>query len=104
MVIENWVKLEPGRPKRLHFKDHVIASRQITDPIRGVPATRQGLIFYVDEEDGTRVDKMYSVLSEKHASDFEGYLPDKRYLGYTFVIIKDAPGFVPPRILETRAR
>lgn len=104
MVLENWVKLAPGVPVRLHFVDHRIVERQITDPIRGVPTTRRSLIFYVDERDGRSVDMMYSVVSEKHASDFEGYLPDKSYVNYTFTIIKDAPGFVPPRITETRSR
>lgn len=104
MVIENWVKLAPGVPVKLHFTDHVIAPREIMDPIRKVPVTRRSLIFYVDERDGKPVDLTYSVMSEKHASDFEGDLPGKAYTRYTYIIVKDAPGFVAPRVMEKRTR
>jgi len=104
LVLENYVKLMPGVPVRLHFVDHSIIERQITDPIRGVPVKRRSLVFYVDERDGVKVDLMYSVVSEKHADDFAGYLPDKSYVRYTFTVVKDAAGTVPPRILETRPR
>jgi len=103
-VIENFVKLLPGTAKRLHFKGHRVLSRQITDPILGAPVMRQSLVFDVDEEDGRPVSKMYSVVSERHAGEFAGYLPDRAYTRYTFTVIKDAPGTVPPRILEARPR
>lgn len=98
--IENFVVLKPGIPVTLHFSDHAVVKRQITDPIRGVPVTRESLLFYVDEKDGTKVDRVYSILSQKHAAEFAGYLPGKKYVGYRFTIIKDAPGFVPPRIVR----
>lgn len=98
--ISNFVVLKPGIPVTLHFSDHRVVKRVITDPIRKVAVTRESLLFYVDEVDGTKVDKMYSILSQKHAAEFAGYLPGKKYVGYRFTVIKDAPGFVPPRIVK----
>jgi len=92
--------LRPGVSVRLHFTDHRVVRRQITDPIRGVPVERESLMLYVDRENGVKVDKMYSILSQKHAAEFAGYLEGKRYLGYEFVIVKDAAGMVPPRISQ----
>ena len=100
--IENFVALKPGIPVTLHFNDHRIASREIEDPIRRVRVTRESLLLYVDEVDGTKVDRVYSILSQKHAAEFAGYLPGKKYVGYRFTVIKDAPGFVPPRIVSVK--
>lgn len=100
--IANYIVLTPGIPITLHPTDHRIDSIPIEDPIRKVQVTRERLLFYVDEMDGTKVDKMYSVLSQKHAAEFAGYLPGKRYVGYRFTVIKDAPGFVPPRIVSVK--
>jgi len=98
--IENYVILKPGIPVTLHFSDHGIVKRPITDPVRHVGVTRESLMFYVDEVDGAKVDLVYSVLSQKHAAEFAGYLPGKAYMRYRFTVIKDAPGFVPPRIVR----
>jgi len=98
--ISNFVTLTPGVPVRLHFKDHNVMKRSITDPIRKVAVERESLMFYVDKENGNAVDKVYSILSQKHAAEFAGYLPGKRYTTYDFVIVKDAPGTVPPRIVS----
>ena len=100
--ISNFVVLKPGIPVTLHFTDHQIVKRQIEDPVRHVPVTRESLLFYVDEVDGTELDKMYSILSQKHAAEFAGYLPAKKYVGYLFTVIKDAAGFVPPRIVSVK--
>ena len=98
MALENWVVLEPGVTKKLHFYAHKFVDRVITDVILKRPRTVKGLNLYVDEEDGEKVDKVYSVLSAKHAGEFSGYLEGERYKAYDFKIIKDAPGTVPPRI------
>jgi len=98
--ISNYVILKPGVPVRLHFSDHGVAKRMIMDPIRGVQVERESLVLYVDREEGNAVSKMYSILSQKHAAEFSGYLPGKRYLGYEFVVVKDAAGTVPPRIVQ----
>jgi len=96
--ISNYVTLAPGVRVRLHFKDHRILPRVITDPVRNVQVERESLMMYVDKMDGVPVDKIYSILSQKHAAEFAGYLPGKRYQSYEFVIVKDAAGTVPPRI------
>jgi hypothetical protein len=101
-ILSNWVKLDVGVAKRLHFNNHVIMSRPITDPTTKMPIERQSLTFYVDREDGRVVSKSYSVLSEKHAGDFAGYLPDYKYRNYEFVIVKEVAGPMAPRILEVR--
>lgn len=85
---------------RLHFSDHAILKRQITDPVRNVPVERESLLLYVDRVDGGSVDKIYSILSQKHAAEFAGYLEGKRYKAYEFIVIKDAAGTVPPRIVS----
>jgi len=100
--IANYIVLTPGIPVTLHFTDHAIQARPIEDPVRKVQVTRESLLFYVNEMDGTKVDKMYSVVSQKHAAEFAGYLPGKRYVAYRFTVIKDAPGFVPPRIVSVK--
>lgn len=99
-VEENWVVLEPGVAKRVHMIDHVVGSREITDKYFGRPRTVTTWLFLVDREDGRPVDKTFSVLSGRLKDELSGYIPDKRYKGYEFTFIKDAPGTVPPRILE----
>jgi len=96
--ISNYIVLAPGVRVKLHFKDHQTLKRVITDPIRKVSVERESLMMYVDKENGNSVDKVYSILSQKHAAEFAGYLPGKRYMDYEFVIVKDAAGTVPPRI------
>ena len=103
-VISNYVKLVPGRVVAMHFRDHAVAVRDITDPIRKVLVKRQSLLFYVDEVDGAQVDMIYSILSEKHAQEFSGYLEGKKYVGYTFGVVKEAAGFVPPKVSWVRPR
>ena len=98
--ISNYVTLSPGVMVRLHFKDHALLKRQIEDPVRHVPVERESLLFYVDKVNGGPVDKIYSILSQKHAAEFAGYLEGKRYVGYEFVVVKDAAGTVPPRIVS----
>jgi hypothetical protein len=102
--IENWVKLKPGVPKTMHWPDHRIVDREITDPVTKRRKTVQSLTFDVDEEDGRECTKSFSVVSEKLAGDLAGYLEGKRYRGYDFTIIKDRAGFVAPRIVEVRPR
>lgn len=98
--ISNFVVLSPGVQKKLRFKDHQILKRVITDPIRKIPVERDSLMMYVSQEDGSPADKVYSIISQKHAAEFAGYLPAKNYTRYEFTVVKDAPGTVPPRIVS----
>jgi len=98
--ISNFVVLVPGVQKRLRFKDHQVLRRNITDPIRKIQVERESLMMYVSQEDGAPADRVYSILSQKHAAEFAGYLPGKAYTRYEFTVVKDAPGTVPPRIVS----
>lgn len=102
--LENWVILRPGVPVKLHFRANKIAERIITDATFGVPRSVRSMLFLVDEEDGRPVDKAFSVLSQRLMDELAGYLEGERYLRYTFTIVKDAPGTVPPRIVEVTLR
>lgn len=93
MVLENYVILETGVPARLHFTDHVIQRRTVTDPITGGATTRNVLVFDVDLLNGREVAAKYSIMAEKHAGQFAGYLPDKTYRDYEVVITRTGEGF-----------
>jgi len=67
MVLENYVMLETGVPARLHFSDHVIQRRTVTDPITGGPTIRNVLVFDVDLLNGRDAAAKYSIMAEKHA-------------------------------------
>jgi len=93
MVLQNYVILTEGVPARLHFTDHEIQSREITDPLTGRGKTVRALVFHVDRLDNREVDAHYSTISEKHAMAFAPYLGDKSYTGYDFVITQIGRGF-----------
>lgn len=93
-VLENYVILETGIPTRLHFTDHRIQRRTITDSITGEPGSRNVLVLDVDRMDGRPVTAKYSTMSEKHATQFEPYLKEKRYRDYEFTITRTGEGFL----------
>ena len=103
-ALENWVKLEPCKPKRLHFADHAIVERVITDPILKRPKKVRSLVFLVDEEDGRPVEKSFSVVSEKLFQELSAYLPGKRYTRYVFVIHKPAHKYAAPHVVAVIPR
>jgi thiamine biosynthesis lipoprotein ApbE len=92
-VLENYVLLETGIPTRLHFTDHRIERRLITDQQTGQPTTRNVLVLDVDRMDGRAVAAKYSVMAEKHAAQFEPYLADKSYTKFEFTIVRTGEGF-----------
>ena len=92
-VLENYVKLISGIPKRLHFKDHAFTTRRIRDPVSGFVKSVQVLEFLVDWEDGAPVEKIFSVIQAKLAAHFQPYLEGKRYRDYLFTITKIGEGF-----------
>jgi len=102
MSLENWVKLELGTEVRMHFKDYRITSREITDPFWKTERTVQSLLFLVDREDGKPVDKMFSIISERLAQEFQPYLEDGSYRNYEWTIAKGLNVMVPPRIANRR--
>ena len=92
-VLENYVMLETGIPTRLHFTDHRIERRTITDPLTLQPGSRNVLVFEVDRMDGRTVTAKYTTMAEKHAAQFQPYLADKRYTLYEFTIVRNGEGF-----------
>ena len=92
-VLENYVMLETGIPTRLHFTDHRLERRTITDPGTGQPGSRNVLIFDVDRMDGRAVGAKYSIMSEKHAEQFRPFLADKRYTRCEYTIVRSGEGF-----------
>ena len=102
MALDNWVKLEPGKEVKLHFKDYRITSREIEDPFWKTERTVRSLLFLVDREDGKPVDKMFSVISERLAEEFQPYLEDGTYRLYEWALVKGLNIMVPPRIAGRR--
>lgn len=100
MVLDNWVKLPIGKVVCMHYKDYRVTERQITDPMFNIARTVTSLVFLVDRVDGVSVDKTFSVVSEKLSDEFEPYLEDGSYKNYVWCLVKDAAGFVPPRIAK----
>ena len=93
MVLENYILLETGIPARLHFTDHAIQKRTVTDPLTGAPTTRNVLVLDVDRVNDRDVTAKYSIMAEKHAGQFKPYLEDKSYRDYDFVITRSGEGF-----------
>lgn len=93
MPLGNIVILETGKPERMHFTDHAIEKRDITDPTTGQPGIRNVLVFDVDELNGQPVNAKYSTLAEKLYSRLEPYLVNKVYRNYDIVITKVGSGF-----------
>ena len=99
-ILENFVRLEPGIPKRLHLKDHTIVTRKIRDPATGFEKEVKTLVFAVDWEDGRPVEKVFSIIQEKLAAQLAPYLQGKRYRDFLFTITKIGAGFTAEFMVE----
>ena len=86
MVLQNYVVLQQGLPAELHFTDHIIVQRTITDALTGKPGVRNILEFDVDRLNGRQVFAKFSTMSEKLASKLGPYLAEKSYTRYYFTI------------------
>lgn len=93
MVLQNYVILEDGKPARLHFTDHTVEVRTITDSVSRQPEPRNTLVFKVDRLDGRAVAAKFSTMAEKLAAQFEPYLKDKVYRNYEIIITQNGEGF-----------
>ena len=93
MVLQNHVMLQNGIPARMHFTDHQVIARTITEPQTGRPATRNVLELSVDSLDGRPVSAVFSTMAEKLAAQFAPYLGDKSYTKYDFVVTQRGDGF-----------
>ena len=104
MALDLWIRLEPGKPKKIHIKSWQKINRVITDPITGMPKEIPSLILIVDEEDGIPVNKQLSIVSQKLSAELAPYLESGAYVNYNFIIIKDSLGPIPPRLLAVEPR
>lgn len=93
MVLQNHVILQNGIPARMHFTDHHIEKRTITDPNTGLPSIRNVLVFDVDRLNGSSVGALFSTMAEKLALQFQPYLGDKSYKSYEIIITQNGEGF-----------
>jgi hypothetical protein len=93
MVLQNYVELEEGVPARLHFFNHALVTKTITDSITREPALRNTLVFDVDRLDGREVNSKLSIMADKFADKFAPYLDDKSYRNYDFLITFNGSGF-----------
>ncbi|MBI2869395.1 MAG: hypothetical protein HYX96_06185 [Chloroflexi bacterium] len=93
MVLQNYVMMSAGVPALMHFSDHVIEKRTITDPLTGRPGVRNVLVFNVDRLNGQEVDAKFSTMAESLASKFQPYLDDKSYRGFDFRVSFSGEGF-----------
>ncbi len=94
MVLQNHVVLVNNQPARLHFSDHVISARTITDPNTGRPGIRNVLEFQCDRLDGRPVMSTFSTMAEKLASKFQPFLDKKAYRDYEIIITQSGEGFL----------
>lgn len=94
MILQNFVVLQPNIPARLHFVDHHFDQRTIIDPRTRQPKSVRSLVFDVDSLNGAPVQTRYSILAEGLASKFAGYLNDKSYTRYDFLITQNGEGFL----------
>lgn len=93
MVFSNYIKLEPGIPKRMHFTDYYYVQREIADREAGTTKKVWTHVFYVNEEDGQVVSKTFSIMSQKLWSALEAYEANNVYRDYDFIITQQGTGF-----------
>ncbi len=103
-MLSNYVALESGVPRRLHFTDDYLVDRDITDPDTKKTKRLKTLVFQVDEVDSEPASKTFSVVSSKLAAALQPYLKDHAYRGWDFVITKDGAGFAARFKVEAHPR
>jgi hypothetical protein len=100
-MLMNYIPLEDGIPKRLHFTDHYYVDREVWDKDLEKMKWIKSLVFWTDEEDGSPTAKTFSVLSNKLAELFRPYLQENRYRTLEFTITKRGEGFGTQFTMET---
>ncbi len=93
MVLKNYIELQEGIPTRLHFIAHAIVTKEITDPLTGLPKQVKSLVFSVDRLDGIEILSSFSTVGEKLADQLWAYVKEGRYRGLEFTITKHGRGF-----------
>jgi len=93
-LLMNYITLVPGVPTRMHFTDHYYITREIADRETGKPKKVQSLVFWVDSLGGEDAARTLSILSQKLASHFAPFLPNKEYTKYEFIVTQIGEGFL----------
>jgi hypothetical protein len=93
MVLQNYVELKDGVPAKMHYLDHIIETRTITDPVSRRTEPRNVLVFTVDRLNDREVFAKFTTMAEKLASEFSPYLPDKSYRNFDFIITQRGEGY-----------
>ncbi len=99
-VDENYVALEVGIPVTMKFDIFKWISHKVVDPELDFSKTVRALVFHVTEVDGEVADTVFSLISTKAQREMEPYLEAERYKRYKFTWLKEAPGYVAPRLFE----
>lgn len=101
-MLDNYVRLVPGVPKRLHFTQGQVVEKEITDPALGRGKRLRALELAVDREDGLPTSKSFSVVSEKLAQSLAPYLDGGRLPIYDFTITQYGSGYTRTYTVEAR--
>jgi len=99
-MLMNYVGLNPGIPRRMHFTDDYLVDRDIWDPQLGRSKRVRSLVFWVDELDGENVARTFSILSTKLQQQLQPFLEGKEYTKYDFVITEVGEGFTKDFLVE----
>ena len=93
MPLGNYVILKADTPERMHFTDHRIEVRTITDSVTRGPKPVNCLVFTVDRLNGQEVNAQFSTMAETLYAKFEAYLKDNLYRNYEFIVTQRGFGF-----------
>ena len=93
MPLGNYVILKADTPERMHFTDHHIEIRPITDSLTRRTTPKNVALFDVDRLDGQPVNAQFSILAEGLYAKFETYLKDNLYRNYEFIVTQRGFGF-----------
>ena len=93
MVLKNYVELQDGVPARMHFINHAIVTKEVTDPLTGLPSDKRSLVLSVDRLNGEVVLTTFSTLADTLAVQLMPYTEGRRYIGLEFTITKHGHGF-----------
>lgn len=92
-MFQNYLKLEPDTPTRIHIDDYHKVDRVINDPTLHKDKTVSSRMFWLDEVNGEPAAKSFSVLSEGLWQQLEPYIKNQRFRDFDFVITKRGEGY-----------
>jgi hypothetical protein len=77
----------------MHFINHAIVVKRVTDKLTGLPSDKNSLVFSVDRLNGVEVLTTFSTLADTLAEQLMPYTEGRRYIGLEFTITKHGVGF-----------